>query len=59
MPWRVLSQVLEDRRVYIAGRQRDPTQPLHGGNVDYSGGYLEDRDAVEKLVAELNAQEAV
>lgn len=59
MSWRVFSQVIEDRRVYIAGRQRDPTQPLHGGNVEYSGGYLEDREAVEKLVAELNAQGAV
>lgn len=59
MSWRVLSQVIGDRRLYIAGRQRDSTQPLHGGNVEYSGGYLEDRDAVEALVAELNAQGAI
>jgi hypothetical protein len=56
MSWRVFSQVIEDRRVYIAGRLRDPTQPLHGGNVEYSGEYMIDRDAVEKLVADLNAQ---
>jgi hypothetical protein len=59
MSWRVFSQVIEDRRMYIAGRQRDPTQPLHGGNVEYSGGYQEDRGAVETLVAELNAQGAI
>jgi len=52
--WRVLSQVLGDRRVYIAGRQIDPEQPLHGGNVEYSGVYLEDRDEVVKLVEGLN-----
>ena len=55
MSWRVFSQVIEDRRIYIAGRLRDPTQPLHGGNVEYSGEYTTDRDAVEARVAELNA----
>ena len=56
MSWRVFSQVIEDRRIYIAGRLRDPTQPLHGGNVEYSGGYTADRDVVEARVAELNAR---
>ena len=55
MSWRVFSQVIEDRRIYIAGRLRDPTQPLHGGNVEYCGEYTTDRDAVEARVAELNA----
>lgn len=56
MSWRVFSQVIEDRRIYIAGRLRDPTQPLHGGNVEYAGEYMTDRDAVEARVAELNAR---
>jgi len=56
MSWRVFSQVIEDRRIYIAGRLRDPMQPLHGGNVEYSGEYTTDRDAVEARVAELNAR---
>ncbi len=55
MSWRVFSQVIEDRRIYIAGRLRDPTQPLHGGNVEYSGGYTADRDVGEARGAELNA----
>ena len=42
--------------MYIAGRQLDLDQPLHGGNVEYSGEYLEDRGAVEMQVAELNGQ---
>ena len=54
--WRVFSQYIGDRKVYIAGRQRDPTQPLHGGNVEYFGGYSDNRDAVVALVADLNAQ---
>lgn len=56
MSWRVFSQVIEDRRIYIAGRLRDPTQPLHGGNVEYSGEYTTDRDVVDARVAELNAR---
>lgn len=56
-PWRVLSQVIEGRRMYIAGRQIDPEQPLHGGNVEYDGVYTEYRDAVELQVAELNEEE--
>ena len=56
MSWRVFSQVIDDRRIYIAGRLRDPAQPLHGGNVEYSGEYTTDRDAVEARVAELNAR---
>ena len=51
-PWRIFSQVLGDRRVYIIGRLRDPAQPLHGGNVEYSGEYTEDRTAAEQRLAE-------
>jgi hypothetical protein len=37
--WRVfLTQYICDRKVNIAGRPADPTQPLHGGNVEYFGG---------------------
>jgi hypothetical protein len=56
-PWRVLSQVIDDRRLYAAGRQIDPAQPLHGGNVEFSGGYIPDRDVIEQRVADLNAAE--
>lgn len=55
-PWRVLSQVIDGQRLYIAGRLLDPMQPLHGGNVEYSGVYLPDHDEVERQVAELNGQ---
>lgn len=54
--WRVFSQEINYRKMYIAGRQIDPTQPLHGGNVEYFGGYSDNRDAVVALVADLNAQ---
>ncbi|MDI6720399.1 MAG: hypothetical protein QMD46_12385 [Methanomicrobiales archaeon] len=55
-PWRVLSQVIGDQRMYIAGRQLDPAKPLHGGNVEYSGEYTTDRGAVEKRVSDLIAR---
>ena len=55
-PWRVFSQELNYRKLYIAGRQLDLTQPLHGGNVEYFGGYSDIRGAVDALVSDLNAQ---
>jgi len=55
--WQIMSQVINDRKMYIAGRQLDPTQPLHGGNVEYAGGYTTDRELIEILVADLNAAE--
>jgi len=58
-PWRVLSQYIGDRKMYIAGRQLDPTIPMHGGNVEYAGEYTTDRERVAILVADLNAQGAV
>jgi len=54
-PWRVLSQDINYRKMYIAGRQLDPAQPLHGGNVEYYGGYSDERGGVEALVEDLNA----
>lgn len=56
-PWRVFSQNINYRTMYIAGRQLDPTQPLHGGNVEYYGAYSENRESVEQQASELNAQE--
>ena len=53
--WRILSQDINGRKMYIAGRQLDPTQPLHGGNVEYASGYTTDRELIEILVADLNA----
>lgn len=54
-PWSVFSQVLGEERVYIAGRLRDPSAPMHGGNVEYSGDYTSDRAEVEQRVSDLNA----
>ncbi len=55
--WKPYSNIICDQKMYIAGRQLDMSQPLHGGNIEYHGHYTEDSVAVEKLCAELNAQE--
>ena len=54
--WRIMSQDINGRRMYIAGRQLDLNEPLHGGNVEYYGGYSDSRGSVEDLVAELNSE---
>jgi hypothetical protein len=50
-----MSQVINDRKMYIAGRQKNPAEPLHGGNVEYYGGYSDNRESVTALVEDLNA----
>jgi len=54
-PWQIMSQVINDRKMYIAGRQKDISEPLHGGNVEYYGMYSDNHDRIEQTVAELNA----
>jgi len=56
-PWRILSQEINGRMMYIAGRQKDLSEPLHSGNVEYHGMYSDNYDRVEVLVADLNAAE--
>lgn len=52
-----MSQDINGRKMYIAGRQMDMDEPLHGGNVKYYGSYSDIRGRAEALVAELNALE--
>ena len=53
-PWQIMSQVINDRKMYIAGRQKDVSEPLHGGNVEYHGAFSDNRDEIAELVAALN-----
>lgn len=53
-PWQIMSQVINDRKMYIAGRQKNPGEPLHGGNVEYSGAFSDNRDEIAELVVALN-----
>ena len=52
--WRVFSQVIGGKKMYIVGRQLDPNKPLHGGNVEFRGGYIEDLpvSVLEEMQAE-------
>lgn len=52
--WQIMSQVINDRKMYIAGRQKDVSEPLHGGNVEYHGAFSDNRDEIAELVAALN-----
>jgi len=54
--WKAFSQVLGEERKYIAGRQLDMREPLHAGNVEYSGEYTTDRESVERLCERLNME---
>lgn len=55
--WKAYSQYIGDTKKYIAGRQLDMSRPLHGGNIEYSGGYEENKGTVVSLCEELNKEE--
>ena len=57
--WKVLCQVFDGTRKYIAGRVIDTSEPQHGGNMEYApdASYTEDRGYCERLAAELNLTE--
>lgn len=56
--WQVLSQMLGSQRMYIVGRRRDPSEPLHGGNVEYApdSRFTTDKEKAEKQAEDLNKQ---
>jgi len=52
--WKAYSQVVNGKWIYIAGRQIDTSKPLHGGNIEYTGEYTENRELIETLCEMLN-----
>ena len=57
--WKSYSQVITDEKMYIAGRVIDTAKPLHGGNIEYIGGYTPNKDVIDKLCETLNRDENV
>ena len=55
--WKVYSNVIGDDKQYIVGRQLDTGKPLHGGNVEYKGGYTTNRDVAQDLADNLNEED--
>ena len=41
--WKVMSQYIGSEKMYIVGRQLDESKPLHSGNVEYHGGYTDNK----------------
>lgn len=52
--WKVTSQDIGDVRKYAAVRIIDTSKVDHSGNREYAGGYTENRESVEVIVAHLN-----
>ena len=55
--WKVFSQNIDGKKMYIVGRQIDMTNPLHSGNMEFCGDYTSDRAACEKVADYLNEKE--
>lgn len=55
--WEVYSNWFGESMKYIVGRQLRDDEPWHSGNVEYRGGYGNDREEKQKLADELNMEE--
>ena len=55
--WKVFSQYIGSKKMYIVGRQIDMAKTLHSGNIEYAGDYTADRAACEKTADYLNEKE--
>lgn len=54
--WKVYSNFINGEKHYIVGRRLSLDEPLHSGNVEYSGGYTTDRAEAENLADKLNSE---
>lgn len=57
--WKVFSNYINGFKHYIVGRQLDESKPLHGGNVEYHGGYTTNKEEAQAGADFLNKAEAV
>ncbi len=55
--WKVTSQYIGDKKMYAAYRLVDVNEIDHSGNREYAGGYVENREAVQVVVDQLNKEE--
>jgi hypothetical protein len=53
--WKPYGNVINGKKMYIAGRQLDLSQPLHSGNVEHCGQYSENFKEVQERCDGLNA----
>lgn len=54
--WEVFSRMLGSMKMYIVGRLRDVSEPLHAGNIEYApdAHFTTDEERAEKHAAKLN-----
>lgn len=57
-PWKVQSNIIGDKKMYIASRQKDMNKTLHSGNMEHRGGYVESEEAAKHLCDRLNRETA-
>lgn len=55
--WQVFSNYINGKKLYRIGRQKNPAEPLHSGNVEYFGEYTENETEAQESADKLNVQE--
>ncbi len=56
--WKVISNIIADKKFYRVSRQIDTSKILHSGNIQFVTDYLEDKELAKKIADTLNENEA-
>jgi len=56
-PWKIYSNIINGKTMYIAGRVIDTSKVFHSGNIEYFGQYTEKFQEAEELRDLLNQEE--
>ena len=58
--WEVFSRMLGGMKMYIVGRLRDTSEPLHAGNIEYAPNshFTPEEEKAEAMAAKLNRNNA-
>ena len=56
MKWKVSSNIIGDKRMYIVLRLIDESQPMHPGNVEYASGYMKSAESAQEVADKLNEE---
>lgn len=55
--WKVQSNTICNKIMYIAYRIKDMTKVVHSGNMEHYGNYCEDKAVVQAIVDRLNEED--
>lgn len=55
--WTVTSNFIGVKYMYAVCRVKDPSKPIHSGNLEFATGYMDSKEEAERIAKNLNNEE--